>query len=256
MKTYIKYMAQKRIGQVLINDSIFSPYTYAQSFLRKDFLDKIIKTNISKSEIQWLDKAIIKMEESMSKESSNLNNYVLLALSYTKKAQVSGDQSSLLKAEGYYKKAIELSPKQQKLLIAYSGFLTDQNRNDEAVGLLKQTVDLSSKAPFPNFYLGMAQIAEGENYYVQALDHIETFFESPFGQDTLLRGDYLNPDPGWVKTTEVYRLFLRYFYQMKDMAQLLTVTKRLSVLDKTYGKIFADIAKYMAETGQIPVIKF
>ena len=35
-----------------------------------------------------------------------------------------------------YKKAIEFSPKQQKLYYAYGAFLLDKNRNDEAREIL------------------------------------------------------------------------------------------------------------------------
>lgn len=256
MKAYIKNMRSGDINEVLKTDSIFSPYTNVQNFMRKDLLDKLIRISLTNSSQSLFDEAISKMEESMNYQNSNINNYILLALAYIKKAQISNDSSFFLRAEGYYKKAIEFSPKQQTLLVAYSGFLIDQNRNDEAIELLQHTVDLSSKDPLPNFYLGMAKIAEGENYYTEALDHLESFFESDFGRDTILRGDFLNPDPGWSKTTEVYRLFLRYFYQKKDIERILTVTKRLSILDKTYGKVFGEIAKYIAETGQMPVIKF
>ena len=254
MKVYIDKMKSKDIDQVAKTDFIFWPYTYVQPFILKDFFDHFSRTRVTESSTMILEQTITKIEQSLKHKNFNPYDYLLLATAYTKEVQVLNDPNLLKKAENSYKKAIELSPKQQKFLVPYGTFLLDQNRVTEGLEVLKNTVDLSDKAPFPNFYFALAELIQGEDSYEDSLSHLELFFESKFEKSAV--GDFLNPDPGWLKTKAVYKKFLEYFYQRGDVTRVLVITKRLSVLDKNNGNVFSQIAKYISETGHMPLINF
>lgn len=255
MRAYFKYRSAGRLDKILTSDFVFSPFTYVQMFIRKDILLHMTTVPITRTNQSLLDKSITEIEELLRYNSFYPSYYILLAGAYGEKAVILKDPNFLKKAEDTYKKAIELSPKQQKFYYSYAGFLLSQRRNEEAREILKQTLLLNNQARLSRFYYGLAETTAGPNYYADALDNLEFFFASGFS-DEYGEDHFLNPDPGWVKSKEIYRKFLSYFYEKGDKERVLKVAKRLSELDRAQSTTYAQIVEIINHTGVIPIIEF
>ena len=228
--------------------------TYAQMFIRKDILLHMTVIPTNKSNKVLFDKSISQMEELLDYSRFQPYYYLLLSGAYTKSAIISNNPSFLKLAEDSYKKALELSPKQQKIYYAYGQFLLDQHRESHAREILKQALDFAPEAPLSNFHLGLAEMTSGQSFYAEALDHMEVFFESDFPVN--FENHFLNPDPGWIRSQDAYKKLLAYFYDKKDKEKVLIIAKRLSELDKSQSAAYGKVAKIISDTGQIPVIEF
>ncbi len=254
LRIYFGYRNADVTERVLESNFIFSPFTYAQIFIRKDFLISLTRRPMHESDRPLFDKAIANMEELLRRSGFQPYDHVLLGSAYVQKALLAQDSSFLQDAERHYKKAMEFSPKQQKLFYAYGAFLFDQNRNDEAREILGQALALDDRAPVSHFYFALALMRKGEGSYAAALDHFEFFFSSDFPQESAY--NFPNPDPGWVRGKDAYETLLRYFYGEKDTERVLGVARRLSELDKVQRAAYQNIVETIENTGQIPKIEF
>ena len=242
-----------QVEQILNTNFIFSPYTNAQSLIRAGLLNNFPLNNLRRDS-QLYDKAIAYAEDQLRHGGTNLYEYVYLAIAYSKKGDFLNDKNFYDKAEEYFKKAINLSPKRQEMYYAYGQFLADQGRYNESLSTFKKALDLGEQAIFSQLYYGLVLAASGDQSYGESLGHLEYFFNSP-GRYTY-QTDPFNPDLGWQRSKEVYNLFLRYYYEQKDVNRVLIVAKRLSELDEAQGASFRQIVDIINKTGQIPNIEF
>ncbi len=253
-KVYFKERTADRLDRILKSNFMFSPFTYAQMFIRKDLLLHMVSISINKSNRPLFTKATVEVEKLLHYNGFQPVYYILLANAYEKESQISKDSSFLKKAENCYKKAIELSPRQQKLYYPYGSFLLNQGRNSEAYEILKQAFDLNNQARLSHFYLGLVEMTTGENSYEEVLDHLEFFFASDFRND--YEDSFPSPDPGWVVSKDAYQKFLHYFYEKKDKKRVLKVAERLSELDQAQSASFQRIVDIINNTGAMPTIEF
>lgn len=254
MKTYFEKLHTGQFVQILNTDSIFSPYTYVQGLIRPDLLNHFSLANMNNVNNHSFDKAIAYQEDLLKQEGFNPYNYIFLATAYSTKGKLLHDQVSFEKAETYFKNAISISPTRQELYYSYGVFLSDQGRSAEAQEIYQQALNLGNQAIFSHFYLGLALITAGENNYIQALDHLETFFTSPYAHED--ENYNQNADPGWTTSKNDYNKLLRYFYQKKDKDRVLIIAKRLSDLDQAQSQAYNQVIQIINQTGQLPVIDF
>lgn len=147
------------------------------------------------------------------------------------------------KAEKNYLAGLAIIPDFQTHIMSYSVNLTAQNRTAEGVAMLRKSLAQDDRFPGLHYYLGLLLFREGAHNAPEALRELEIGLSAG-----------INYDPGATKI--VYRKMLGIFYGKRDMQNVLTVVRRLTVLDAEQGDTYARIGQWIEEHGQLPVLNF
>lgn len=244
MTTYLKYIRTGWAQKVIKTDFIFSPYTYAQRVIRYEFLKYLEAQNIGASDVVLLDGAIAKMQESVEIEGSSPYQYIRLGRAMERKVEILRDPAYFKLAEDYYKKAIALSPERQETFYAYGLSLLRQGRGraDEAVSVL--TAKLDKTIPISYYYLGLAEFNAGTKTYINALAHMEFFFEKKL----------VNPDKN--ASQNVYERLFQYFYTIQDQKRMLTAAARFETLNGDPQGEYRKVIDFIRKNNRLPTLQF
>lgn len=218
-----RYLALTANGQSVLGLSddkfVFNHYGYDDRYIREDFVSKMVKSDIHDDiSSKLFDLSVREMEDGLV--SSNGRYYPkylgTLGAAYNKKAVVTGDRKYYLKAEDYFRKALEVSPSLQSLYYDYANNLFLQGRNDEAENLMRKALSLNEDAPAAHFYLGvflMLQLKKED--YSEAFDNVEFALNSPYLQ------------ANWDFYTLLGKV-LGYLYEKNDKEKFLKIFEWLS----------------------------
>lgn len=142
-------------------DSVLSPFTVAQSNIRR-VLFSITNNNFDKENkeiLKFSDKAILKGEEYLEKNPSDLLFLVYLAKDYTDKGRKSKDIRLLEGGELCFKKALEIVPNRPDFNYGVAINLFHQKRYSESFIYLDEAFSSS-----PEYYIKNKETAE--DFYV------------------------------------------------------------------------------------------
>ncbi len=253
MALFLKYERGGNIDKILKSSFIFSPYSNTQYFIRNGFLVKSTSDpKVSKLNNTAFDTAISLSEEMKNRQYTGPYEYLLLGSAYAEKARISKNKEFSLKADEYYKKAIDMAPYQQKLRYAYGSYLISQNKISEAKDFLEETLAMNELAPPSHFYFGIALFASGVDKYTEALNHIEIFLEDAYKEQSIYENNIYNQSLPQIKN--IYLNFLKYFYSIKDKENLLKTVRRLERVDSEQKNSYSAVAESIEKTGIIPDI--
>jgi len=244
MTKYLMNIKKGWIQKVPKTGFIFTPYTYAQRVIRYEYLKYVEEQNLGSGDIALLDDAIVKMEESAVIEGSSPYQYIRLGRAMERKVEILGDPTYFKQAEIFYKKAMTLSPKRQETAYAYGLSLMRQGKNriEEAVSVL--TVALDKTIPISYYYLALAEFNSGKPRYINALTHLETFFETNQG----------NPDPR--ASQDVYEKLFQYFYSTQDQKNVLITAARIRTLQGDPNGEYQKVLDFINIHKRLPVMQF
>jgi len=244
MTTYLENIRTGRIQKIIKTDSIFTPYTYAQRVIRYEFLKYIEEQKLNAGNISLLDNAVEKMQESVAIEGSSPYQYIRLGRAMERKVEVLHDTQYFKLAEGYYKKAISLSPKRQEASYAYGLSLIRQGKPKASEAVAVLTGALDKTIPISYYYLGLAEFNFGKETYPKSLEHMEWFFETNTG----------NPDQN--ASRNIYERLLYHYYGAQDKTSVRIASARLASfhtdLEASYQKVIALIDK----NNRLPTLQF
>jgi DNA-binding winged helix-turn-helix (wHTH) protein/TolB-like protein/Tfp pilus assembly protein PilF len=184
--------------------------------------------------------AIKFLEESVSLDPTYALAWTYLGKAYSVTAsQYFGGRKFHDKAQAAYEKALALKPQQLETRVLLANFLTENNRVEEAVPMLRTVIEENPNHPFAHWELSYAyrysgmldqSIAEGETalqLYPHLTGHLFNSYlysEQP--------GKFLNSLP---MLDDAYTLFYRGFghYYMKDWARASMYFARAHQLDSS-----------------------
>jgi tetratricopeptide (TPR) repeat protein len=165
-------------------------------------------------------KALGKMDEAEKKEPFSAKNLLPLGIAYDQKASITKDKADWKKAEGYYRRALELAPLRQEVVYALAADLVYQGRANEAVDLMRKELAADDRPAETHYYLGFVISKQGENKYAEALTEMEK------GLTYFMYKEFYPANSG-----AVYKRLARYFYGVQDQPNFITVMKRLSLIN-------------------------
>jgi tetratricopeptide (TPR) repeat protein len=237
------------INALIDSKFAFEPYTSVQPAIRYMLISHLFseykKDNVNSRHIPLIELAIKKMDETVNLTENYPQQIGLIAKSYDALADLAPQRAPEYHtiAEGYYKKAIGLSPGNfnQDAKFAYSINLANQGRANEAVLLMRETVKYDTRPPEPHYFLGLVLFKQGDTSWIESLNEMEYSFNHGF-------------DPGQGLAKKIYEVWLRHFYEKKDVDNLLLVINRLTLLDSTQRPIYENVAKIITQTGEIPLL--
>lgn len=234
---------------VTSSNFFFEPHTSIQPMLRYLFTSVLITGyNSGKKDlpVKLMPFAIEKLEESLPTTSPYLNTYLNLGKGYDILGivNIESKQSKIMfsKAEEYYKKALALVPYQQTTIIAYSINLYNQGKIDEAINLLRDSLEQDDRIPDLHYYLGQYLVYQNEKNSAEGLREIEISYNLGADIDVSL-------------SQKTYQKMLFYFAKVKDKENIIIVLNRLAKIDERQSKLYSDILDYIKEHDAIPVLE-
>ena len=154
-----------KVGEKILaaSDGFFKPYNFMQMEIRTKFVEVMYNSKlVSKKQFASLvDKGLNALEEVTVKEPFDPRNFSLLIESYNERAKE--DVSLFSKTEVFARKAVELSPKKQGLLFLLSFILSGQERHEEAIKIVRQTLALDERVAKSHYELAVALILAADS---------------------------------------------------------------------------------------------
>lgn len=240
------------VEDAVLREIVFRPYTRAQPFIRTVFVNYALKES-ERHDMAVLDMAMNRVFELLEKNPLNPYGYVLLGEAYDEKARVSGDASWYVQADDQYRRAMELSPMRPDFAYYYGQSLVARGAYDEAISLLRRTLEQDDSVHLTHYYLGLALASKGQESYPEALDRLEHYLDwfYPWVVHDPERSKQ-TPDPNGLKG--LYLKFFKYFYGTGDIARFEKAARRLGELDAVQSEIYLKIAEYVTKHHAIPRI--
>jgi tetratricopeptide (TPR) repeat protein/uncharacterized membrane protein (DUF2068 family) len=173
MRQYTTIMRTQALTEPTLQKigNLLQKQTYAQEVMQTHFLSVLSDSyrsgqGIVKDETMLF--AIGAMERFLEQqpEPRNPRHYTILGEAYD--ALGNDNPQYYAKAEAAYRKALQLAPRRQgvRYMIGYD--LAFQQKHEEAIAFLEETVALDPEVPLSHFYLGMVLMVDGQ--YDRALD--------------------------------------------------------------------------------------
>lgn len=243
------------LSSIKINPSIISgdnnfdfyPITYLQPQLRMTAADFFVSNNqIFNADVVSVVAPIFasRLEETINMPENTVYSYVAAGkiFDYLGDQHTANSTEYYLKAEDYYKKALSVYPRYQKVMFAYAVNLTNQNKFDEALQMVQTAYNEDPRVPEAHYYLGLIQfLSDNIKNSDEALDNLE--FGLTYGQDQMVGATKL-----------VYEKMLINYYSKGDIARFKTVVTRLESLNPLELSTYQKIIDYINQTGTIPLI--
>jgi tetratricopeptide (TPR) repeat protein len=189
-------------------DSVFSPFTVAQTSIRRNFLeimDGVYDKNPSELNGNLLKKAILKSEEYMQIRPSDFGFLTSLANIYNHKGSLLRNTESLKKGEGYFRKVLEFAPNRPDVNRGLGLNLYYQGRYAESFELFEKAFDLSPtyfnqdkvivEGIYTKFIQYFYQQKDKENFIKTTSRLKENSYAGSTSLDKIL--DYLNVNNVW-----------------------------------------------------------
>ncbi len=227
----------------------FYPYTSVQPAIRYKLITYLFfeykEGRLHKESAPLVEFAIDKMDEIAKKTDNFPYFFSSIGKAYDQVADLLPEKAQQyhVVAEGYYKKAISLSPGNynQDAKFTYAINMANQGRADEAVALMRETVAYDTRPAEPHYFLGIMLFKHGESHWDESLSEMEYSFDHGF-------------DPGQGLAKKIYERFLRFYYNKKDVGQFIIVAQRLSLLDKDQSAIYKQIIELTQKNNSIPLL--
>lgn len=244
MNAYLSAIQEQKAWLIVQQpDAIFEPYTFAQQDIRSHFLSVGIANYSNPQARPLFDLALAKMEELVERESSNPRFLSMLAGAYDHVGRATGDMAQLKKAEEYYKRALELAPMRQDVVYSYALNLSSQDRDAEAIKLLRDEIAVDPISPETHYYVSVV-IMGGGGDYKEALTEIEIAMQSSSFAVSSNAG-----------ARNIYRAILKAAYDRRDKERFVLAAQRLEALDTEQSERIAEMRE-MVEKGQWPAVNF
>jgi O-antigen ligase/Tfp pilus assembly protein PilF len=222
MRAFLSYWRSSDISQILKAQKTLSPYTYAQENIRLSFLDYVFQYLNPKDALatQLYQKSTQAVEELIQKEPFDPRYHLSLAKAYVYLSQLTGNSDYLKLAQKYAQEALNLAPKRQDVRVQLAYIFAKQEKGDEAIDLLKETVALDPKVGDMHYYLAV-MLSSFDKDYKETINEIEKAINSPnftrFKQD-----DKLNPT-----IIAIYEQAFNSAFKNKDKEYFLKIASRL-----------------------------
>jgi tetratricopeptide (TPR) repeat protein len=226
MGTYMDQVRNPKGVSAQKLESAFIPYTYAQDVIRGHFLSTVREAYAGDpAQKNLLLIGVAQMEDVAQRDPSNPRYFIQIGQGYDALGQNEKDagaaQMYYEKAEAAYRKALELAPKRQDIryLLAYN--LSFQNKNDEAIAVAREAVELDEQVADPHYYLGLVLlVSQEEKHFVEGLNELERAHALGSGKVSA------NDQP----SVQAYYALAQYFYNRHDAQHALTAVERLKEL--------------------------
>jgi Tfp pilus assembly protein PilF len=169
---------------------------------------------------QLYQKSTQAVEELIQKEPFDPRYHLSLAKAYVYLSQLTGNSDYLKLAQKYAQEALNLAPKRQDVRVQLAYIFAKQEKGDEAIDLLKETVALDPKVGDMHYYLAV-MLSSFDKDYKETINEIEKAINSPnftrFKQD-----DKLNPT-----IIAIYEQAFNSAFKNKDKEYFLKIASRL-----------------------------
>ena len=221
-----------------------------QPELRYHFMDQILQfyadspnETVKKSLESLVPFAIDKLSEGLSYDDSAAY-FLALGRAYDLEADMYPDQTQEfhLKAEVQFKKALELYPDNQKTMYVYAINLAHQNKFDDALTMLQQTLAVDPRVAESHYYLGVILFYQDNSVNaVSSLENIEYALDHD-----------MNPLATFTKAA--YQRLLVIFYDRGDLPHLTTVLSRLVLINPDQAEQYKKVLDYIKTYNQMPIL--
>ena len=244
-----KYLAFKNANTSEIAtknfDSMFEPFTIAQTIIRRDFLlERAL--NIDSEPKDLLDTAFSRANEYTEKMPLDFRFLASIAGAYTRVGNETKDTLLLKTGEKYLKEALAFSPGRPDFIYGLALNLAYQKKYDESFEILDKVIEADSSLADSYYYYGSVFRLQGEKYFEKSLD----YFEKSFNLKTDLFSD--NKEDASI----IYSNFVKYFFSARDKQRFVQVAKRLSENDSTQSAALDQMIQYVEEQGVWPKVEF
>ena len=211
-------------------------------FFVDDYFSGKFASEKNYSNIPLIKFIINKLEESMAYEGNYAGRFFTLGKIYGILAIASpeNDNELLKKAGEQFEKALSLYKNKQDILYMYTVNLSNQGKDDEALSVAKNTVDLDPRVLESHYYYGIMLFKKGADENLnQALKEFEIAFNGGF-----------KPKDDLPKT--LYEKFLMYYYGKKNTDNFRIVVSRLMSLNSEQTATYQKIIDYIDKNKVIP----
>lgn len=232
---------------VLLNDPfIFNPDSNVEGILRSDFLREVVNQYQSSTPPQSLDllnEAISEMEEYLTNHPSYYTYILSLANGYELKSDITKNPADFADAVKTYQEDMAVVPGRQDIIYAYAVALVQHNQTDQALALLRDSVNKNPTIGEVHFQLAnVLMFLNNPQYYAEAFSNFE---------------DAINSSPTWITSNSAelkmpFQTLLKYFYAQNDFNDFYTVVSQLSIIDPDQKDIYMNVLGYMKAYNKIP----
>jgi len=218
--TYKRLIDSKNGEKILAESSRFlSPYNYTQQTIRFFLIDTLYASDVvNKKQFEPLIRiAVESMDEVVNKEPGHDPRYlIILAEVFNEKGKE--EEKFLDTSIHYLERARELSPYRQDVFYLLAFAYAGKHRNDEAIALTREAVNLSPLVGRAHFNLGLHLVLAGRKHWVE-------------GEAELVRARELGliAGPNFVKEISnfeiIYKKMLLTYVRERDLESVLRVAK-------------------------------
>ncbi|MCL4405187.1 MAG: O-antigen ligase family protein [Patescibacteria group bacterium] len=248
MHEYIGLLQSQDLVQIENGlDGVTSPYNYAQQDIRGELLSAVTAryTSTSVSYLQPLmDKAIGLEEQVVNMDPYDPRQSLIIATAYDTEGIAATSTAAATtyyqEAEQYYRRAYQLAPERQDVILPLVQNLFYQRQNSEALALLIQCYQEDPNVVVSNYELGYVLSLTSSSYYSEALPLLN-FTLDHYASNLSQLGNIEN-------VIKVYESFVSYFYNTKNAADFAETMHGLTILEP-YNSANFSAAATAAQTG-------
>lgn len=173
------------------------------------------------------------LKKSIERNLQDYRLYLVLGRHYNDFFLVTQDAEKLKQAEESLNRAIELSPENQQTYWSLAQTRVSQGRMDEAINLMKKTVDLEPRYALSHWYLSMAYKIAGENEL--ALEKVKDAEKAGFD---------------WRSSSENLKKVIEIYQQLQNDNELIALYPLAIKMDPNNAQLKAAFAVAYANLGE------
>ena len=250
MKKYMSLTSSQDISQLNFgDDSIFTPKTNAQTYIRSGLLKLLSDSYISKPNEQTLsllNDAIAKGEEYVDFRPTDFIFLNSLADTFSVDGNILKKIDYLKKGEEYYRRALSFAPNRQDINYGLAINLAYQKRFEESLSIIDRMIVLDPTVSDSYYKKGFILFLMGESTYKQSF----TNFEKAFNMKIVINNRDSELD------TNIYTQFVKYFYNLRDKESFVQVAKRLNNNGYAGASVLNQVIDYINTNKNWPIINF
>ncbi|MDP3881070.1 MAG: O-antigen ligase family protein [bacterium] len=203
-------------------DSVFEPFTFAQTTIRRDFLSNYQKRQDTRTiqEEALLNIAFTKAEEYKNKRPYDFRFTASLAAAYQVRANETENTELLKKGEEYLRHALTFAPNRPSYQFQLAVNLMYQGRSEEAFPIVKNIMEEDPELADSYYYYGLLLwIQDEDNHYQEAFNNFEKAFDMSLEEDLFLRN---KADIGLI-----YDTLFQKFYNLRSQENVIKAAQRM-----------------------------
>ncbi len=207
-RAFIKAMLTGDADAVLDRiDRFTGIYTYVQPEIRYRFVKLFLPYVGQPGFGSVVDQSLDLLKEAVERQPHDPREFLLIAAVHTRKAETGESPENYKIAEGYLKRALELSPTRQELLYSLAVNYGDQGNFDLLKKYLDQMLALGPDIPRTQLYYATGLSITGPAQFDNAL----AVMEDLFGKSAIIPGDEET-----AVLRNAYNQYLRYYYEIRN----------------------------------------